>query len=200
MSHDENKRPRKLCFVTIGATASFDSLISACLEPRFLETLSSAGYSDLLVQYGKDGKALFDKLVAEAEKLKQLGVAIQGFDFNRQGLTEEMRVAKGGPGDSEGVVISHAGSGTILAALRMDVPLIVVPNPDLLDNHQAELAEALEDQGYVVYGRLNNLSAAIAGSEKLRKSHKVWPPVNSGQHRRAKGLAGVMDEEVGFLD
>lgn len=115
----------------------------------------------------------------------------------------------------------RSGSGSILDALRIDVPLIVVPNPSLLDNHQIELAEALEEQGYVVHGRLEyvwptflfalspvrmlisrirDLSVAIAQSEELRKRHKQWPPVNSGQHRRARGLAGVMDEEMGFLD
>lgn len=36
----------------------------------------------------------------------------------------------------------------------MDVPLIVVPNPQLLDNHQQDLAKALEDQGYVIHGHL----------------------------------------------
>lgn len=92
------------------------------------------------------------------------------------------------------------GSGSILAALRVDAPLIVVPNTSLLDNHQIELAEALENQGYVVHATVEHLPEAIAKSEKLRKSHKAWPPVNSGQHRQAKGLAGVMDEEVGFLD
>jgi hypothetical protein len=46
------------------------------------------------------------------------------------------------------------GSGSILAALRMAVPLIVIPNPELLDNHQVELAEALAEQGYVVHGSL----------------------------------------------
>jgi len=50
--------------------------------------------------------------------------------------------------------ISNLGSGTILDALRIGVPIIVVPNPELLDNHQVELAEALESQGYVVHGRL----------------------------------------------
>lgn len=38
--------------------------------------------------------------------------------------------------------------------MRLDVPIIVVPNPALLDNHQAELAEELERQGYVTYGHL----------------------------------------------
>jgi hypothetical protein len=42
------------------------------------------------------------------------------------------------------------GTGTILAALRLGVPLIVVPNPDLADNHQQELAQILDAQKYVV--------------------------------------------------
>lgn len=46
------------------------------------------------------------------------------------------------------------GSGSILDALRVGVPLIVVPNPALLDNHQVELAEQLAAQGYVVHGDL----------------------------------------------
>lgn len=46
------------------------------------------------------------------------------------------------------------GAGTILDAMRISVPIIVVPNPALLDNHQAELAEELQRQGYVVYGDL----------------------------------------------
>lgn len=43
----------------------------------------------------------------------------------------------------------HTGSGSILDALRLNKLLIVVPNPTLLDNHQIELAEALEQRGYL---------------------------------------------------
>ena len=46
------------------------------------------------------------------------------------------------------------GSGSILDALRISVPLIVVPNTALLDNHQEELAEVLAAQEYVVHGKL----------------------------------------------
>lgn len=46
------------------------------------------------------------------------------------------------------------GSGSILDALRIRVPLIVVPNTSLLHNHQVELAEELSKQGYLVHGQL----------------------------------------------
>lgn len=66
-----------------------------------------------------------------------------------------MRGCKAVPGKArEGVVVCHAGSGTILDAMRIGVPLVVVPNEELLDNHQVELAVELEKQGYVTYGKL----------------------------------------------
>jgi UDP-N-acetylglucosamine transferase subunit ALG13 len=49
---------------------------------------------------------------------------------------------------------SNTGSGTILAALRLDAPIVVVPNTKLLDNHQVELADALQQQGYVVHANI----------------------------------------------
>ena len=52
------------------------------------------------------------------------------------------------------LMLLMAGSGSILDALRISVPIIVVPNPELLDNHQLELAEELARQGYVVHGQL----------------------------------------------
>ncbi|KAK8167810.1 glycosyl transferase [Phyllosticta citrichinensis] len=195
-------RPKKYCFVTIGATAAFDILIKACLEPDFLAALSAAGYTNLLLQYGKHGKPLFNELVANKEKLGSPGIEIEGFGFSQYGLIEHMKLAKGSPldGSNEGLVISHAGSGSILDALRLNVPLIVVPNPTLLDNHQLELAEILEQQGYVIHGKLDNLVSAIQEAEDLRERQRSWPPINSGQHRAAQGLQGVMDEEMGFLD
>ncbi|KAL2358507.1 glycosyl transferase [Cryomyces antarcticus] len=192
--------PQKLCFVTIGATASFNTLVSACFEQPFLDALSSAGYTDLLIQYGAEGRRIFDVFTMEVRVNARTQLNIEGFDFNAKGLAAEMRAVKGEGGREEGVVISHAGSGSILDALRLGVPLIVVPNPELLDNHQVELAEALAEQGYVVHGSLDDLPTALARSQTLRERQKQWPPVNSGQHRQARGLAGVMDEEMGFLD
>jgi beta-1,4-N-acetylglucosaminyltransferase len=46
----------------------------------------------------------------------------------------------------------YLGSGSILEALRYQIPLIVVPNTGLLDNHQEELAVAMERSNYLVRG------------------------------------------------
>ncbi len=41
------------------------------------------------------------------------------------------------------------GTGTILEVLRLARPLIVVPNPSLLHNHQQELGLALHRLGHL---------------------------------------------------
>src|SRR5690625_2537182 len=121
---ESEKTPSKLCFVTIGATASFDGLLSAVFESAFLEALRDANYTDLLVQYGKDGKAVFDKFTTEnAEGSKErCGLKISGFDFNSRGLGQEMREAKSNKSGSkaEGVVVSHAGTDIHFSLLDDD--------------------------------------------------------------------------------
>ncbi|CAF9914938.1 MAG: N-acetylglucosaminyldiphosphodolichol N-acetylglucosaminyltransferase catalytic subunit alg13 [Heterodermia speciosa] len=194
--------PRKVCFATIGATASFNALLEAVLTRTFLDTLEKFGYTDLILQYGKDGFSILERFRESEERVSKTtsNINIGGFDFNRQGLGQEMRAAKGENGDLEGVVISHAGTGSILDALRISVPLVVVPNSSLLDNHQVELAEELSKQGYVIHGSLDDLSAAIQESEILRKKPRPWPSSNRGDDLSGRGLAGVMDEEMGFVD
>lgn len=41
--------------------------------------------------------------------------------------------------------------------MRIDVPLIAVPNTSLLHNHQVDLAEELARQGYLVHGHLESV-------------------------------------------
>ena len=42
------------------------------------------------------------------------------------------------------------GTGSILEALRSGLPLLVIPNPDLADNHQEELALQMQRGGYAI--------------------------------------------------
>ena len=107
----QQPKPRKLCFVTIGATAAFDSLIKAALSPEFLQRLQTSGYTDLLLQYGKNGHVLLEDFRNRfgSKSEEEFGIKIIGFDFNKKGLGSEMRAAKGEGDRLEGVVISHAG-------------------------------------------------------------------------------------------
>jgi beta-1,4-N-acetylglucosaminyltransferase len=114
LRHEAGTKPPKVCFVTIGATASFDKLLKAVLECLFLRALHNAQYTHLIIQYGRDeGKAVYDGFIAkeQARVRQETGIEITGFDFNPNGLAQEMRKAKGDPhtGSDEGLVISHAG-------------------------------------------------------------------------------------------
>jgi beta-1,4-N-acetylglucosaminyltransferase len=174
----KSQAPNKLvrlhreCFVTIGATAPFRALMDVAISLPFRQSLIEIGYTHLTLQCGSDLPYCQEKITGdEWEDLN--GLSIRTFDFKKEGLGQEMRVCQALPETrKEGVVIMHAGlfllyaligkqtdmclagAGTILDAMRIDVPIIVVPNPSLLDNHQAELADELERQGYVTYGDL----------------------------------------------
>ncbi|KAF2706451.1 glycosyltransferase family 1 protein [Pleomassaria siparia CBS 279.74] len=190
----------KVCFVTTGATAPFTNLIESVLSPTSLEALKQGGYTHLLVQYGS-AKYVMDKHVELASKWmkKEFGkevLVVDGFDFNQDGLKEQFMLVQ----QSRGLVISHAGSGSILEALRFQIPLIVVPNTQLLDNHQEDLAIAMERSQYLLRGDIMNLAPAIQNSATFRNKMAQFPPVTSGKQRETKSFAAIMDETMGFLD
>lgn len=171
----QDARPTKLCFVTIGATAGFNALVREVLAAPFFEALQAHGYTDLMVQHGSSSEKLFTEWkAANGLAVEQTyGVYVTGFPYNLRGLSEEFRAVKRDERvrREEGVVISHAGAyvdvlrevyadamaagtGTILEALRYGIPLVVVPNPDLMHNHQEELAKQLETVGWVIHGKI----------------------------------------------
>ncbi|KAI9805641.1 MAG: N-acetylglucosaminyldiphosphodolichol N-acetylglucosaminyltransferase catalytic subunit alg13 [Piccolia ochrophora] len=186
------------CLVTIGATAGFNSLISATLHPTFLAALRDAHYTELIIQYGKEGQAIFNGYLSRLSNT-DFGVKITGYDFKEKGMMLHMAKIR----DKGGVVISHAGSGSIMDALHVEATLIVVPNPALLNNHQVELAEALADMEYLVHGKLEDLSTALRDADRLQRRHKEWPPVNSGEPpagHSGRNISYVMDQEMAWLD
>ncbi|KAN0080604.1 Glycosyl transferase [Elaphomyces granulatus] len=199
---DEEQKPTKVCFVTIGATAPFNLLLSNVLNTRFLDSLSLYGYTDLLIQFGNEGRVIFEEYMHKYP-FGECGLNISGFDFNKTGLSQEMLSTKGnkdaGRRRAEGMILSHAGSGSILEALRIGIPLVVVPNPALQDNHQQELADELSKQGYAVSSDPTDIASAVRKAESLRSRLQGWPPINSGQDT-SQGLDQVMADEMGFID
>ncbi|PYI12272.1 UDP-N-acetylglucosamine transferase subunit alg13 [Aspergillus sclerotiicarbonarius CBS 121057] len=194
----------KVCFITVGATASFHLLIQSILEDEFLLALRRLDFTHLLIQFGKDGQSLWEAFQSRCPPGSEgrHGLEIDGFDFNQAGLDAEMRLTRASPseGRTGGLIISHAGSGSILGALRLGVPLVVVPNPTLKDNHQEELAQELQKQGYVVASDYRGIASALDRAEGLRAQILAWPPVRGVSQRRQRTLEDVMSDELGFLD
>jgi len=111
----KSKTSGKRCFVTIGATAPFNSLIRAVLQSDFLTALHDAGYAELRVQYGnEDGERIFQSRTKElSTTVDDQNLNITGFGFNKSGLRDEISAVKGLTEESQGMIISHAGEWEI---------------------------------------------------------------------------------------
>jgi len=103
---------RRECFITVGATASFQSLFDSVLTHAFIDTLADLGYTNVKIQCGPDlwyakYKA---RIIEESKESGWRGIKLALFDFNKLGLGAEMRGCKAREGKSrEGVVVCHAG-------------------------------------------------------------------------------------------
>jgi beta-1,4-N-acetylglucosaminyltransferase len=99
----------KICFVTVGATASFNELVEATLQPSFLKALSRQAYTKIIIQYGKSGSTFFNTCLSKAGNTGA-GIIVEGFDFKSGDFREALRDIAAGDGRQEGLLIAHAGS------------------------------------------------------------------------------------------
>ncbi|KAF3184955.1 N-acetylglucosaminyldiphosphodolichol N-acetylglucosaminyltransferase catalytic subunit alg13 [Orbilia oligospora] len=168
-------------FITVGTTA-FDDLITALLIPGIITQLHGLGFNEIRVQYGK-GKDVYDAAFTPEFKstVKEAGMSIAGFEYEESSrITEFIKEAD--------LIISHAGSGTILDALRYQKAIIVVPNESLMDNHQAELASEMSKQKYVIRGKLDQFAENIAQAQCYKFKH--FPRTGS------KKFVEVLEDEI----
>ena len=119
----------KRVFVTVGTT-KFDKLIQTVSSPDILNHLLRLGYSYVQFQTGNSN--------FQRTNVPGLTTAYETYfdDFDDQI-------------ERANLIISHGGAGTCLEVLRKNKPLIIVINDSLMDNHQTELAEQLEEDGYL---------------------------------------------------
>ncbi|KAL2459576.1 glycosyltransferase family protein 28 [Forsythia ovata] len=142
---DHGTKSKRLVFVTVGTT-SFDSLVRAVDTQEVKEALFRKGYTHLIIQMGR-GSYIPTKSAGEDESLD-----VDYFTFSSS-IAEYLKSAS--------LVISHAGSGSIFETLRLEKPLIVVVNEDLMDNHQSELAEELAERKHLFCARPQTLFRTI---------------------------------------
>lgn len=166
--------PGRTAFVTVGATASFKSLITEIISPDCLDALSSVAVDRLIVQCGPDYE-YFESILPHPGP-QSFDIHITGFAYTDDIHREMMKCARVPGVRRTGIIITHGGkpsfpriwvsskpigdlelmctpgSGSILEAAKVRAAPIIVPNPSLMDNHQEELAEEMENRGYAIKG------------------------------------------------
>ncbi|KAF6251648.1 glycosyl transferase [Scenedesmus sp. NREL 46B-D3] len=172
-------RGQRSVFVTVGTT-KFEDLIKAVDTPEFAASLAAKGYTQLIIQKGT-GEYVPCKLVPAGSTSAQLasGIKVEYFDFSPS-LAEYI--------SSSALIISHAGSGSIFETLHAGKPLIVVPNPLLMDNHQAELGDHLAAMQAVVCAAPDQLLTAVSNLDTAKL--KPFP---------AKDACGIIDKMDDFM-
>lgn len=142
-SKEETTETRgRYVFVTVGTT-KFEALVEQIDTEAFGAWLRGQG-ADLrvVVQRGAGAYAPHSPWVAECYTYKPSLAADMG---------------------GAALVITHAGSGSVLEALKLRRRTCVVANTALMDNHQTELAQELSRRGLVAYANgAEHLLAALA--------------------------------------
>lgn len=121
---------KRSIFVTVGTTR-FDRLVDAMTRPEALQWMTRNGYTNLIIQYGKGHEPVM---------AQDTSIHVRSYSF-QPSLEQDMRDAS--------LIISHAGAGTVMEALKYKKRLVVVINTALMDNHQTELAHAMAKRGHL---------------------------------------------------
>ncbi|KAL6699834.1 glycosyltransferase family 1 protein [Trichoderma pleuroticola] len=179
------------CLVTVGATVGFKQLTEQVLQPAFWQFLSSEGFTSLRIQCGPDISWASTQLASLQDDVPQ-GLTVDVFESTKNLMKDEMLLCKASSGLRQtGLVISHAGTGTILDAWKVGLPVIVVPNEELLDNHQSEMAKHLAKEGYAITSTpsYTDLQGAIHKVNLLWEDNKSrWPPHEVKPQKNPGGL------------
>ncbi|KAJ1675621.1 hypothetical protein EV182_000904 [Spiromyces aspiralis] len=158
-------------FVTVGSTG-FDTLVASVCSTQFLESAKREGFDEIVVQYGASGACF-------TPPRDLLPVRVSGFSYSNS-IEEHY--------DSASLIVSHAGSGSILAALRRGIPLVVAINDRLMDNHQRELADALAEMNHLVVSKPSELAVALR-----KREYRTLAPYPPGNPRP---IGSILDQEV----
>ncbi|GMR50824.1 hypothetical protein PMAYCL1PPCAC_21019 [Pristionchus mayeri] len=175
------------CFVTVGSTR-FDALTNQILSDTTLVDLKKLGVATVIIQIGAGEfeKNRFEEVFGsscdrDSGSTTFAGLRIEFYRY-KPSIAGDLSKAK--------FVIGHAGAGTILECLRLKVPLVVVVNELLMDNHQVELASKMADLDHVLYCVPSDLSQTIL-DPRLFTLQPFSAPDMVKVARHIDGLMGV---------
>lgn len=155
--------------VLTGATVTFEALVRQVTLAPFVAALGALGVRRLRVQYGHEpnvSAALFGECAAAwraagGTECHATAVAV----YEAQGVTVEafafLHCLDAFIALLD-VVVSHAGTGSIVDVLRQHRPLVVVVNELLMDNHQAEVARHMARANHCVVSTVAGVADAVA--------------------------------------
>lgn len=178
-------------------TTRFEALIKAVDSHAVAEALVKHGYTRLIMQTGtgtyklrhlvppssshlpKGSQGISeDAAPSEMSARHPSGLEVRVFNFLPT-LKQQMAAAD--------LVISHAGSGSIFEALALRKPLIAVPNPILMHNHQAQLVEHLAAMQHCIPATVDSLTQVLSELE-LNQLQPYTPGDSSGIFRRIDAI------------
>lgn len=179
----------KNIFVTVGTT-KFPKLINTITSKEILDILISLQCKFIQVQSGKDFTSVCDDpTITLSSKVSNDNYSIVKFGDNITVKYDQYFENFNEQIQNCDLVISHAGAGTCLEVLYSNKPLVVVINEDLMDNHQIELAEELEKNGYLFYCTCNSLKDTLKKDfSKLKSYPKPTDPVFSSYLDKCMGF------------
>jgi beta-1,4-N-acetylglucosaminyltransferase len=200
-------------FVTVGTTL-FDALVRAVDSEAFADALRVHGIDKVRIQLGRGnyipgagdvgdassslrgasksgaaatGDAAAARLAAALASQETVTVPLHGITYEMYRLKPSLADDIAGAT----LVVSHAGAGSIFETLRARVPLVVVVNTALADNHQVELAEAMAERRHIlVHCEPGGLAAAVRGADLSAAT--PLPPADGNLRRFTAALDGVM--------
>ena len=208
----------KILFTT-GATVTFTLLLEKIIDPVFItEALLDNGVSTMILQYGNElvntrhgienaSERRFTETVKKSDIVEKLGLSLvqeqEGVYKYKSQMHNDFEILAF-PFISEitkiicesDLVVSHAGTGSMLDVLRLDKPLIVVVNKMLMDNHQTEVADEMQKAGVIRKVEIdeqfnstlkNDIINIVNGKIKLSK---LWQPSK-------KRVQEIIYEELG---
>lgn len=170
---------------TVGST-SFDGLIESLIADRALEVLYSAGVRKLLLQYGR-GQPVSGQTFTPASNAGEKPLVVNAIAF-APSLAQHIAAAD--------IVATHCGAGCVFESLAARKHVVAVPNRSLMDDHQSELADELDERGALRVAEVGTDLPHVVALACRDVRMGVVPPGDSACPRNSSLFANIIDEEV----